>query len=74
MICLAFHPLELFHEPDTRPPSRGAGLLAAGVLSLIQTDQGPVIKGPVRGSRAVRLGLRAFSISLVNSFGGNFVW
>jgi hypothetical protein len=31
MICLAFHPLELFHEPDTRPPSRGAGLLAAGV-------------------------------------------
>ena len=45
-----------------------------GLLCLIAAvelqDAGP----GTPNHRALRLGPRAFSISLVNSFGGNFVW
>ena len=45
-----------------------------GLLRLISTVEiaGPTDRPPL--SRAPRLGPRAFSISVVNSFGGNFVW
>ena len=45
-----------------------------GLLCLIPTVE-PQVHGPgPPDHRAPRLGPRAFSISLVNSFGGNFVW
>ena len=58
-----------YHRPRTVEHGAAAGVTAANPYS---SPAGPWTGPPY--PRAPRLGPRAFSISLVNSFGVNFVW